>query len=259
MRLLMQRATLSLIVATTAACTPMTATSDTPSLEGTSWVLSSLPGHDLGSSPPATLRFEGANASGSDGCNRYSLGFTADGARLQWTTPGISTQMACPPDVTKRAQAYMDALRGSTSFRVMDGRLELLGGDGKPRATLVAQSTQLPGTAWRATGINNGRNAVVSLVAGSEVTMIFGADGRVSGTAGCNNYSAGFEADGSRLKFTPAAATRKMCASEDVMQQEQAFLTALGTVATVQFEGDRLDLRSTDGALAITLTRDATE
>lgn len=258
MRMLTTRGAALLLASTMAGCAPMTATSDTPSLEGSAWVLSSLPGHEIGSTTPATLRFEAGNASGSDGCNRYSLGFAATGDRLQWTTPGVSTQMACPPEVMKLAQAYMDALRGSTGFRVTDGRLELLGDDAKPRATLVAQSTKLPGTAWRATGINNGRQAVVSLVSGSEITMVFGTDGRVSGTAGCNNYSAGYEASASELRFTPAAATRKMCANDELMHQEQAFLKALGTVSTMQFEGDRLDLRSADGALAVTLNRDAT-
>lgn len=256
MRMLTTRAIALALAATMAGGLPMTANSEAPPLDGTSWVLTSLPGHDLGSTQPATLHFEAGNASGSDGCNRYAMGYSVKGDQLEWTSTGISTQMACEPEVMKRAQAFLDALRGSKSYRLKEGRLELLGDGDKARATLDPQSRTLAGTSWRATGINNGRGAVASVVLGSEVTMIFGADGRVTGFAGCNNYNAGYEADASRLKFTPAAATRKMCASEDVMQQEQAFLKALETVSTLRFEGKRLDLRRADGALAIALLQD---
>lgn len=39
------------------------------------------------------------------------------------------------------------------------------------------------------------------------------------------------------------------------MEQEAQFLRALESVATVQLEGPRLELRTDDGALAVTLTR----
>jgi heat shock protein HslJ len=49
-----------------------------------------------------------------------------------------------------------------------------------------------------------------------------------------------------------------MCTKpEGVMEQEQQFLKALETVATARFEGDRLELRTAEGALAITLTKAA--
>jgi heat shock protein HslJ len=40
------------------------------------------------------------------------------------------------------------------------------------------------------------------------------------------------------------------------MEQEQAFLTALESVATMRFEADRLELRTQAGALAVTLSRE---
>lgn len=259
MRMFSKRAIAILFAAALAGVIPVTAVAEAPSLDGTSWVLSELEGYDLDPMQPATLHFEGGNAGGSDGCNRYAMRYSAKGDGLEWTSAGISTQMACAPEVMKRAHAFLDAVRGSTSYRVKDGRLELLDEKGKVRAVLDAQSRTLAGTSWRAVGINNGKGAVASVVLGSEVTMIFGADGRVNGFAGCNQYNAGYESDASHLKFTPAAATRKMCASEDVMRQEQAFLKALETVDTLRFEGNRLDLRRADGALAIALMQDQTK
>jgi len=53
-----------------------------------------------------------------------------------------------------------------------------------------------------------------------------------------------------------AVTTRKMCAEpERVMEQEQLFLRALETVASARVEGDRLEPRTADVALAIQATR----
>jgi len=80
--------------------------------------------------------------------------------------------------------------------------------------------------------------------------------GKVAGSAGCNRYTATYTSDGQKLTIGPAGATRKMCAQPDgVMEQEQQFLRALETVTTARFEGDRLELRTVEGALAMTLTK----
>jgi heat shock protein HslJ len=89
--------------------------------------------------------------------------------------------------------------------------------------------------------------------------MSFAADGRVSGSAGCNNFMGTYTASGSSLKFGPAATTRKMCAQPGVMEQEQQFLKALESVATIRQEGDRAELRTADGALAVSLLKDAAQ
>jgi heat shock protein HslJ len=58
------------------------------------------------------------------------------------------------------------------------------------------------------------------------------------------------------LIFGAIAATRRSCASPaGVMEQEQQFLQSLGTVATLSFEANRLDLRTADDALAAVLIR----
>jgi len=94
----------------------------------------------------------------------------------------------------------------------------------------------------------------VSLVAGSTVTMSFAGDGKVSGSGGCNTYTSTWRANGNALAFTPAAATRMMC-DPGVMAQEQAFFRALVSVATMRMEGDGLELRTNQGALAVIATR----
>ena len=236
-------------------CSNVPSAAEAPTLESTSWVLVSLAGLASIESQPATVRFEGGTVQGSDGCNRYSAPYSVRGAAIEVGARGVSTQMACAPDVMARASAFTAALSASRSYRVRDGRLELLGSDGAVLATFAAQLQALAGTAWRATGINNGRGGVVSPVSGSMVTMRFEADGRVGGSAGCNRFNARYVATGPNLRITAPATTRKMCEAS-LMEQEQAFLKALESVATMRFEAERLELRTEAGALAVTLLRE---
>jgi heat shock protein HslJ len=254
------RAALLLLAASLAGCAPVTANSEAPSLDGTAWILSSLPGRTLVGRQPITLRFEGGRVAGSDGCNRYSGPFTTEGDTLSIKNAVASTMMACePPELMEQAREFTAALAGSKGYRVVDGQLQLLGDGGKTLATFAAQSRALAGTSWRATGINNGRGAVASIVRGTTVTLAFDANGRASGSAGCNSFTAGYEASAPKLRFKAPAATRRMCAGEGVMEQEAAFLTALESVDTMRFEGDRLELRRADGALAVGLMREDAE
>jgi heat shock protein HslJ len=244
------------IVAVASGCATVTTAGSPPALNGTAWVLSSLPGQTLLPDSTATARFEDGRVSGSDGCNRFTAPYSASGAALQVGQRGASTMMACAPAVMKHAEAFMSALAGARSFRIEGGQLQLLSGSGAVLATLAPQSQSLAGTAWQVTGFNNGRQAVVSVLNGTTLTMAFSADGRASGSAGCNRYTAAYASEGARLTFGPAAATRMMCARPDgVMEQEQQFLKALETVATARFEGDRIELRTAADALAMTLAR----
>jgi heat shock protein HslJ len=225
-----------------------------PWLEGTAWVLDELPGHSLAGAGNVTLQFANGRASGSDGCNRFAGAFTADAKVLQFSQLA-GTQMACAPEIMVQASAVTSALMATRAYRDAGQRLELLGADGKTVAIYKAQPTQVEGTTWAVTGINNGKGGVASLVADTNVTLEFGAEARASGTAGCNRYTAGYTADKDALTFAPAAATRMMCATPGVMEQEHAFLQALTRVATMRMEGDRLELRADDGALMISARR----
>jgi heat shock protein HslJ len=240
------------------ACTAMSTADSTAGLDGTAWVLSSLPGQALVPGATATARFEGGRIAGTDGCNRYTVSYTQTGRALQVGSRGAATLMACPPAVSKQADGFMGALTRASAHRVEGGQLQLLAADGTVLATLDAQSQSLAGTSWRVISYNNGRQAVVSTLAGTRLTMAFSNDGRVGGSAGCNNFNAPYTLEGQKLTIGPAAATRRMCASpERVMEQEREFLQALTTVATARFEGDRLELRTAGGELAAILTKDA--
>ena len=238
-----------------AGCAARNTATVSPSLDGSAWVLASLPGRSLVPDATPTARFEAGRVAGSDGCNRYSMPFTAHGSRIEIGPMGPSTQMACPESTMAQAEAFTTALRTARSFRRGNGTLEILAANGAVVVTFAAQASSLVGISWSVVNINNGRQAVVGMVSGSTVTLAFDTAGRVSGTTGCNRYTAAYNADGDTLRFSSVAATRMACADPAVDEQEQAFLRALESVATMGFEGDRLVLRDKDGAMAIVLER----
>jgi heat shock protein HslJ len=226
-----------------------------PSLEGTAWILKSLGGRASAGDATATLRFDGGRVQGTDGCNRYSATVATQGANITIGPRAATTNMACAPNIMKQADVFMAALTSAARYRVSGGKLSLLGGDGAVLATFARQPQSLAGSSWRATGINNGKGGVVSVLADTSVTISFGKDGKAAGSAGCNNYTSTYQEGGGALTFTAAAATRRMCETPGVMEQERFFLKALETVATMRMEGDGLELRTTDGALAVDLRR----
>jgi len=231
------------------------AATDSPPLEGTGWILSSLGGQVPPTGATATARFEGGRVQGTNGCNRYTAPVVTRGTNVQISPKAATTNMACPPDIMKLADAFMRALVAARSFRISSEQLDLVGADGTVLARFSAQSQALTGTSWLVTGINNGKDAVVSLVPGTNVTMNFATDGKVAGSGGCNNYTSTYTQDGGKLTFTSAATTRRMCAAPGVMEQEQAFLKALALASSAQMEGNDLELRTADGALALSLVR----
>jgi heat shock protein HslJ len=107
----------------------------------------------------------------------------------------------------------------------------------------------LTGTTWKALAYNNGKGALQSLAAGSEITAVFAEDGTLSGSSGVNTYSTTYttEADGAMTVEGSIAAT-EMAGPEEFMAQEQAYLAALPQTATFSIEGDQLWLRDADGA-----------
>jgi len=235
-----------------AGCTTMDPNPPAPPLDGTAWVLSALPGQPAAGLRLPTLRFEAGRVMGHDGCNRIVGAFKADGSRLLIGPGGMATtRVACP---FPGAVAFGDALARTRGYRIEGGALVLLDAAAGVLARFTAQATGLAGTEWQVVAVNDGRQAVTGLLAGTRITLRFEPEGRARGHGGCNTYSAPYTLEGERLSFGPAIATRMACARpEGVMAQESAWLGALRTVASARREGDRLELRTDSGALAATL------
>ncbi|MFO7640154.1 MAG: META domain-containing protein [Candidatus Competibacteraceae bacterium] len=228
---------------------------DMTMLEGATWRLASVAHADgelqtVPDSVEATATFAAGAVSGSGGCNRFTAGYTLEGDRLT-IERGASTMMACPEPQATVEQAFMAALEATKIYRIENGGLVLLDAGSQEIATFKPlEPAALTGVTWRAIFYNNGRGAAVSVLDGSTITATFDADGRVSGSAGCNRYHAAYTVDGSSITIQAPASTRMACSKpEGVMQQEQEYLNALPTAAAYAIHGEQLELRTAEGAL----------
>lgn len=102
--------------------------------------------------------------------------------------------------------------------------------------------TQLQAEEWVVTSI--GGEAVI---ANSRATLLFGADGQLSGNASCNRLIASYAVDGDDMTITPSGATMMACEPE-AMDQERRLLGLLETVDAYRIdESGTLVLASASG------------
>ena len=227
-------------------------------LAGTSWILNSYSTRtgssvDAVKTAPAALAFTDDKVSGSTGCNDFSGTYTSDEEALTITL-GPMTQKACgDPAITAQETAVVAQLANVASYTSDDTGLTLKDSSG---ATVLVYGPGLSGVegAWTATGVNNGKGAVQSTTLTEQITAVFGPDGGLAGSGGCNDYNATYTVSGDALTLGPVAATKKACA-DDVMTEENAYFTALGNVATFDIKGTTLTLRDSGGATQVTYTR----
>ena len=226
-------------------------------LAGTNWLLSALNGELPISGTTMYLQFgTGGTVTGSDGCNLLNAAYIQDGTTLTIDMQaGASTLMACPEPAMTQADAFTTALGATNSFIMTENDLVLQDGD-QVLATFVANATDLVDTAWEVVNYNNGREAVVGLIEGSEISAYFGIEGDLSGNAGCNQYFASFTASNGSIEIGMPGSTMRFCEQPaGIMEQESEYLAALQTAATYSIEGNTLQMRTAEDALAVIMVR----
>jgi heat shock protein HslJ len=97
---------------------------------------------------------------------------------------------------------------------------------------------------WRAEDIGG-----KGIVDRSEVTLMFGSDGKVGGRSGCNGYSANYQIDGANIKVFPPMIGTKMACAPALMNQEQAYQKLVETAASFSITPEGMLLvTSADGS-----------
>lgn len=224
------------------------------SFEGKDWVLLA---YDTGSgmrgvplSVSVDARFEGGRVSGNSGVNTYGASYTASGSSLT-VAQAVSTMMAGPAEAMQVEQDYLAALARSSSYTASSDTLTIYDKDGGEILSYnLGKTPDLAGVTWKAVSYNNGTGGVVSVLADTTITAVFGEDDTLTGNGGVNNYNATYRAEGSNLTIT-APVTTMMAGSTEAMQQEAAYLAALPTAETWRIRGGELELRRKDGALVV--------
>jgi ABC-type amino acid transport substrate-binding protein/heat shock protein HslJ len=161
---------------------------------------------------------------------------------------GLSGEQTDCPDqagsYTYRLEAYNEAGHTVTRERTI-------------AVTGSAADNPLGGTQWQVISYYDANHAegMAPVLSGTSLTAIFGSDGQVNGSAGCNSYSASYTVDGSLLAISPAAPTARMCETpEGIMAQETAFMAAMASAGSFAIDGEQLHLLNASGQLVMVLS-----
>lgn len=223
-------------------------------IEGATWVVTSnsVDG-ELKDVPPDTYaeaRFAIDEVSGRV-VNSYRGAFvTSENGDVTDVGPLTATEMAGPPQLMALETAYFANLEKAKSY-FSDGKTLTLYDDGDHTLVVYQKSDGTVVGNWRVTGYNNGKQAVVSVIPTTTLTADFGTDGRVTGNGGINTFSGEYTTQGGSEISIGAIAAAKMAGPPEAMDQETAYLTALQSSKTYQVSGNRLGLRTADGAIAV--------
>jgi len=98
-------------------------------------------------------------------------------------------------------------------------------------------------TAWELASL-----AGSGVLPGTTITLKFSGD-QISGSAGCNQYGGSYKTSGNSLRISDVFATEMGCLEpKGILEQEQAYLTALRAAARYQIVSDRLEIFDETGS-----------
>ena len=108
---------------------------------------------------------------------------------------------------------------------------------------------------WLLSRLRRG-DELAAIIPGTAPTASFDESGRVSGSAGCNRFTAAYGVVGEQLEVSAAASTRMFCSDPaGVMDQEDAFLSALSAAERFRLEGGTLELLDAEGVALLVFER----
>jgi heat shock protein HslJ len=100
---------------------------------------------------------------------------------------------------------------------------------------------------WTLESYADSAGTLVPVHNGTHVSAVFGSDGKVSGSAGCNRYYADYTVRDFAISISPPVSTEIFCMDMRVMQQESDYLTDLPGVAELRISETYLKLYDTSG------------
>ena len=209
-------------------------------LSGREWHLISLGGAEMVPGTTITLGFGDDNrVFGSSGCNSYGASYSVNAGEISFGM-AISTMMACMQEgVMEQEMAYLAALEAATGYELAGDQLIITYGAGEQ--LIFELAPMLDGTSWQLVSLD-GADAI------GTVTLLFGADGRATGSTDCNSFSAVYSVDGAALRLGPVLSPRAACVDEAQGTQELAFLLALEAASDYALTAEELVITYGDGS-----------
>ncbi|WTK80097.1 META domain-containing protein [Streptomyces sp. NBC_01511] len=188
-------------------------------------------------------------ASANTGCNSIGAQVTVDGDTVTVGEKEM-TLIGCPEELQAFEKALNGAFSGKLTAKIEDKRLTLTTAGGDSIAMSAEQPAPLVGTEWTVSSLLSGET-VSSLPTdkkgeSGKATLTFAKDGTVSGSLGCNTFSASAKTTDSTITFGPVRSTRKLC-PEPGMSLERKLLKALDGKVTYEVHHRELTLKAADG------------
>jgi len=232
---------------------------------GTRWVLRGYLSNGtlqpLLSGTTITLEFGKDNLiTGSAGCNHYFADYTLHGTAVVIGQAG-STEIYCmTPGVMEQESAYLTLLGKVAAVAPGKNTLAFTDAAGITILTFAREVPPAPaplaGMNWTLDAIYSG-DTVASVAGGATITAVFDDEGRVSGSAGCNQYFGSYTVSGTSLAISSLGSTKMNCPGPGIMQQETGYLAALGKTTGYSIGGDRLTLSDASGSPLLAFTAGA--
>lgn len=197
---------------------------------------------------------------GASGCSEYSATYSLHDATL-----GISqvksTKIACEPDIMQQENQYLALLPGVNTYQMSGDQMVLYTALGQkilqfkkaetgtvtttPKSTTSVSTRTLTGS-WTLKSYTDSKGGSIPVLSGTPVTAKFLADGSLSGSAGCNQYTTTYSVSGTSITISGAATTRMAC-EPVVMGQETAYLALLPKAGKYVILGDSMTLYDSQG------------
>ncbi len=110
----------------------------------------------------------------------------------------------------------------------------------------------ITGVTWYLVAFNSGTGSL-SVKPGTQITALFDTTGKVAGTAGCNQYTASYQATLNGLSIGAPASTKMACSEPaGIMTQETAYLMTMQGASGYSISGNTLTVTDSGGKAILT-------
>ena len=190
--------------------TPVAAVAD---LDGATYESTGVAGHELASTEPLRMTFEGDTMSVSAGCNTLFGEYDVTNGTLAWSGEPASTMVACEPALTDQDVWLADLFTTGVEAATDGSNLTLTSEDVVIELADVAEPNleELLGQTWTVRGIVV--DGVTSRVPSGmrKPRLVVSKSGLSRLDTGCNTGRTRVTVDGETLTFAPPTVTRQAC------------------------------------------------
>ena len=100
---------------------------------------------------------------------------------------------------------------------------------------------------WILQSYADSTGTLVTVQPGTKITAVFDGNGKVTGSAGCNQYGASYTVRNYAISISPPASTKILCSDQSIMKQESDYLNDLSGVAELRIRESGLILFDRSG------------